>query len=148
MASYGPSVLIVEDSPAFRELVSTVLVQAGYTVREAGNAEEALALAAEERPAVVLLDVILPDVSGYQVCRSLRAQFGETVPIIFLSGSREHPLDVEAGLLMGADDYILKPFVPGDLVARVRRAVTRSAELNRNGLSGLTLRELEVLNLL
>ena len=151
LAAVNPgSILVVEDAPACRELLSTLLVQAGHAVREASSAEEALALAHEERPALVMLDVVLPDMNGYELCRALRERFGEALPIIFISG-RTDPLDSVAGLLIGGDDYIVKPFVPGDLVARVRRALTRSAELDRNGqpsTSDLTPRELEVLNLL
>jgi DNA-binding NarL/FixJ family response regulator len=102
-------------------------------------------------PALVLLDVVLPHMSGYELCRILRDRFGETLPIIFVSGSRTEPLDSVAGLLVGADDYIVKPFVSEELIARVRRALTRSAELSRaNGKAptGLTPREHEVLSLL
>ena len=132
-------------------LVATLLEEAGYEVREAASGREALALADEERPALVLLDVVLPEVSGYELCRTLRERFGETLPIIFLSGSRTDPLDSVAGLTVGADDYIIKPFVPQELIARVRRALTRSAGLSRtNGAAanGLTPREREVLSLL
>jgi two-component system, OmpR family, response regulator VanR len=64
------------------------------------------------------------------VCSSLRDTFGETLPIFFVSGTRTEPLDSVAGLLVGADDYIVKPFVPEELIARVRRALTRTNELN------------------
>ena len=151
MTQSGRRILVVDDVASFRELVSTLLVQAGHEVREATSAQEALELVAEERPALVLLDVVLPEVSGYELCRTLRERFGETLPIIFVSGTRVDPLDSVVGLLVGADDYILKPFVPEELIARVRRALTRSAELNRkNGAStnGLTPREREVLSLL
>ena len=81
------TVVVVDDAPVFRQLVATVLGQAGYRVREAGTAEEALGLAAEERPALVLLDVVLPGLSGYELCRRLREQFGSALPIIFVSGA-------------------------------------------------------------
>ncbi len=151
MAPDSGPILVVDDISSFRELVATLLVEAGYEVREAASGREALALADEERPALVLLDVVLPEVSGYELCRTLRERFGETLPIIFLSGSRTDPLDSVAGLTVGADDYIIKPFVPQELIARVRRALTRSAGLSRtNGAAanGLTPREREVLSLL
>jgi DNA-binding NarL/FixJ family response regulator len=151
MTQNGRSILIVDDVPSFRGLVATLLGDAGYEVREAASAREALELADDEPPALVLLDVVLPEVSGYELCRTLRERFGETLPIIFVSGSRTDPLDSGAGLLVGADDYIVKPFVPEELIARVRRALTRSAELDRrNGAAanGLTSREREVLGLL
>jgi RNA polymerase sigma factor (sigma-70 family) len=151
MTQNGRPILVVDDFASFRELVAILLAQAGYEVREATSAKEALAIAEEEPPALVLLDVVLPEVSGYELCRTLRERFGETLPIIFVSGSRTDPLDSVAGLLVGADDYIVKPFVPEELIARVRRALTRSAELTRrNGSAGngLTPREREVLSLL
>jgi DNA-binding NarL/FixJ family response regulator len=144
-------ILIVDDVPSLRELIATVLTQAGFEVQEASSAEEALELANGEPPALVLLDVVLPDMSGYELCRTFRERYGEALPIIFVSGTRTDPLDSVAGLLVGADDYIVKPFVPEELVARVRRALTRSAELSRtNGATanGLTPREREVLSLL
>jgi DNA-binding NarL/FixJ family response regulator len=151
MTQNGRSILIVDDVPSFRGLVATLLADAGYEVREAASAREALELADDEPPALVLLDVVLPEVSGYELCRTLRERFGETLPIIFVSGSRTDRLDSGVGLLVGADDYIVKPFVPEELIARVRRALTRSAELDRrNGsaANGLTSREREVLGLL
>jgi RNA polymerase sigma factor (sigma-70 family) len=151
MAQNDRPILVVDDIPSFRELITTLLIEAGYDVRQASSAREALALAEEERPALVLLDVVLPEVSGYELCRTLRERYGEALPIIFISGTRTDPLDSVVGLLVGADDYILKPFVAEELIARVRRALTRSAELNRvNGApaNGLTPREREVLSLL
>jgi RNA polymerase sigma factor (sigma-70 family) len=151
MPQNGQPILVVDDVANFRELVVTLLRQAGYRVQEASTAQEALEFADCERPALVLLDVVLPEVSGYELCRTLRDRFGETLPIIFVSGSRTDALDSVAGLLVGADDYIVKPFVPEELIARVRRALTRTAEFNSvNGsaASALTPREREVLGLL
>ena len=144
-------ILIVDDAASYREFVATLLAQAGYDVQQAGSAEEALALMNGEAPALVLLDVALPVSNGYELCQTLRERFGETLPIIFVSGTRTDSLDSVAGLLVGADDYIVKPFVPDDLIARVRRALTRSAQLGQtNGAAtnGLTPREREVLSLL
>jgi DNA-binding NarL/FixJ family response regulator len=144
-------ILIVDDATSYRELVATLLRQAGFDVAEASSAEQALEVMDGEAPALVLLDVVLPEMSGYELCRTLRERFGETLPIIFLSGTRIDSLDSVAGLLVGADDYIVKPFVPEVFLARVRRALTRSAELSQtNGAAanGLTPRELEILSLL
>jgi DNA-binding response OmpR family regulator len=80
-----------------------------------------------KRPALVITDIVLPRRSGYDLCRALRLRFGQMLPILFLSGVRTQPFDVEAGLLLGADDYIVKPFVANELVARVRRSPARTA---------------------
>jgi DNA-binding NarL/FixJ family response regulator len=150
--SIGGSILVVEDDGALRKLIVTVLERAGYAARAASSAEEALEVTREEEPTLVLTDVVLPGQSGYELCRILRDRFGETLPIIFVSGVRTEQFDVLAGFLLGADDYLTKPFLPAELVGRVRRALTRSAAATN--LSGpgdgdeLTQREREVLGLL
>ena len=104
-------------------------------------------------PSLVLLDVQLPRVSGYEVCRELRDEYGDALPIVFVSGERTESLDRVAGLMIGADDYITKPFVPDELLARVRRLLARPAArrpsaLRRSDTYGLTARERQVLSLL
>ena len=120
-------ILLVEDDAAFREAVRVVLESAGFTVAETGSGEEALRVAAELEPSLVLLDVNLPGFSGYEICRMLREEHGQRMGIIFLSGSKTESIDRATGLGFGADDYVLKPFEPDELVARVR-AVLRRAE--------------------
>ena len=145
------SILIVDDDPTFRELVSVLCDRAGHSCVSVGSAEEALATATRERPDVVLLDVMLGGTSGYQVCRDLREHFGEQLPIIFLSGARTDPLDRIAGLLLGGDDYLMKPIEPDELLARVQRAVTRSTSSehrSNDAAERLTPRERDVLTLL
>jgi DNA-binding NarL/FixJ family response regulator len=145
------SVLIVDDEPGFRELVAVLCRRAGYSCREAGTGEEALSFARRERPDVVILDVKLGDTSGYQICRDLREQFGEQLAIIFVSGARTDSSDRVAGLLLGADDYITKPFDPEELFARVGRAMARSTSSEEGKAAEptrLTPREREVLSLL
>ena len=93
-----------------------------------------------------MLDVNLPGVSGYEVCRSLREQYGPELPIIFLSGDRIESYDRVAGLLIGGDDYIVKPFAPDELLARVRGLIGRRRSIRLR--SDLTEREREVLQLL
>ncbi len=121
------SILIVDDDVNSRALVAALLTRAGFaTMIEAPTGEEALAAARAERPTLILLDVFLPDMSGFEVCRTLRDEFGETLPIIFVSGERVEPADRAVGLLVGGDDYVVKPFDPDEFLARVRRAVDRS----------------------
>jgi two-component system, OmpR family, response regulator len=144
----GP-ILIVDDDESFRALVSKLLARAGYATVDAGTGERALAAVRAERPALVLLDISLPDINGYEVCHQLRNEFGNELPIIFLSGERIEPIDRAVGLLVGGDDYVVKPFDPDELVARTRRAIIRSqSERPSDAVPrdlGLTRRELEVL---
>ena len=148
MNEFNP-ILIVDDDPAMRELLSSLLDQAGFVTRQAATGEEALAYTRRERPRLVLLDVRLPGVAGYEVCRELRERFGEELPIVFISGERVEPFDRAAGLLLGADDYVVKPFAPDELIARVRRLVARFDQPKAEGeRPKLTRREGEVLQLL
>ena len=148
MNDFNP-ILIVDDDPTMRELLSGLLDQAGLPTRQVASGEEALADARRQRPRLVLLDVRLPGVSGYEVCRELRQRFGEQLPIVFVSGERVEPFDRTAGLLLGADDYVVKPFAPDELIARVRRLVARvSPPAEETDRPKLTRREGEVLHLL
>ena len=142
-------ILLVDDDPTMREMIAVLLEQAGFPTLQASSGEEALAAARRGRPMLVILDVRLPGVSGYEVHHELRSRFGDDLPIIFISGERVESLDRAGGLLLGADDYVVKPFAPDELVARVRRLVTRSASASaaRQG-PKLTGREGEVLRLL
>jgi DNA-binding NarL/FixJ family response regulator len=152
--------LIVDADRGARAALAKLLVRAGFETVEATSGEEALAKARAERPWLVVLDVSLPDVSGYEVCRELRDEFGEGLSIVFLSGKRTDSIDRAAGLLVGGDDYIVEPFDPGELLARVRRLAQRARAATHgriegsNGATGdafaagLTQRELEVLRLL
>ena len=154
MATNCGTILIVDDDANYRALVSSILSRVGYGTREASTGEEALNSVRSERPSCVLLDVMLPGVTGYAVCRELRDEYGEALPIIFVTGERKEPGDRVAGLLLGADDYVLKPFDPDELLARVRRLLIRSelaarenGEQRRNAF-GLTKRERDILMLL
>jgi two-component system nitrate/nitrite response regulator NarL len=140
-------ILIVDGDRQSRSLISRVLKRLGYCTYEAETGEEALAAAKRERPALVVLEALLPGVSGYEVCRELKDEFGETLPIVFVSGTRTEPGDRVAGLLVGGDDYLVKPFDPNELLARVRRLLPprlARGETTRK----LTRRELDVLSLL
>jgi DNA-binding NarL/FixJ family response regulator len=141
-------VLVVDDDAVICDLVAATLTEHGYPTRRASDAREALYLVDRELPDVIVLDVHLPDISGYQVCRRLRDDHGDSVGIILISGERRESMDRAAGLLLGADDYMIKPFVLDELLARVQRLAKRSRPIARTVVAGLTRRELEILRLL
>ena len=147
------AVFVVDDDTGFASLACDFLARAGFGVRSFASGELALDAAREEAPSVVILDVHLPGVSGYEVCQELRRQYGERIGIIFVSGERREPFDRIGGLMLGADDYLVKPFEPGELVARVRGLMRRvgvealSAE-PEHAPNGFTKREEEVLSML
>jgi RNA polymerase sigma factor (sigma-70 family) len=148
-------VLVVDGDRVSRARLTGVLQEAGYDAVGVVSAEEARTTIAVRRPDVVITDVRLPGVSGYELCRELRDEHAERIGIVFISGDRTDPLDRAAGLLVGADDYMVKPVDPGELLARVRRLESRSNErstpqrsrVNRT-LDALSGREREVLDLL
>jgi DNA-binding NarL/FixJ family response regulator len=146
-------VLVVDDDQGFRALARHVLERARFAVAEAANADEALQAVECSPPDLVLLDVRLPRVSGYELLRELRDRLGESLPIVFVSGERIDSYDRVAGLLLGGDDYIVKPVDPDELVARVRRLLGRTANDEARAGTGdllaeLTPRERQVLALL
>jgi two-component system alkaline phosphatase synthesis response regulator PhoP len=117
------SVLVVEDEAELRIVLEDNLQYEGYRVISAATGEQALAIAQDEHPSLVLLDVMLPGMSGYEVCRKLRTN-GVDVPIIMIT-ARNAELDRIAGLELGADDYVGKPFSVRELMARVRAQLRR-----------------------
>lgn len=151
-SSIDQVVLIADGDPDFRRSTLHTLEATGLRVRQAVSGREALAAVEDEEIALVMLEVRLDDFSGYEVCRQLREEHGDELPILFVSGDRTESFDRVAGLLVGADDYLAKPVAPDELVARVRRHLLRGRNVNGiangNGGSGLTAREREVLNLL
>jgi DNA-binding NarL/FixJ family response regulator len=148
MATNCGTILVVDGVRSSRALVLETLEQAGYDCRGSATGEEALQLARDEEPAMVILADVLPGMASYELCRALRDEFGEVLPIFFLSRLRTEPLDCVAGLLLGADDYIIEPYASEEFVARVRRAITRASafrSLNNRPAHTLTVREVEVL---
>lgn len=123
-----PKVLVVDDEPNIRELVQVALKFHGCAVATASTGRDALRRAENDRPDLIVLDVMLPDIDGFEVCRRLRAG-GDEVPVIFLT-AKDTTSDTVTGLAIGGDDYIAKPFSVEALVARVR-AVLRRARRNR-----------------
>jgi two-component system phosphate regulon response regulator PhoB len=125
MHTNQPHVLVVEDEPAQRAVLTYNLEAEGFRTSEAGNGEEALLLVEESMPDVIVLDWMLPAVSGIEVCRRLKSRV-ETrgVPIIMLS-ARSEEVDQVRGLETGADDYVVKPYSVVELMARVRSQLRR-----------------------
>jgi DNA-binding response OmpR family regulator len=144
--------LVVDPDPRQRSLLLALLRRAGFRAEAVATGEQALEAARRERPKLVVLEVRLGDISGYEVCRALRDEFGQGVGIMFVSGDRTDPSDRVAGLLIGADDYLGKPLAGDELLARVRSLARRAGaydHLKAPALrAGLTGRELEVLHLL
>jgi DNA-binding response OmpR family regulator len=119
----GLDVLVVDDEPAIRQALERVLRDEGFAVRLAAGGREALAAIATRPPAVIVLDVAMPDLDGVTVTRRLRAD-GIEVPICILS-ARDEVSDRVAGLSSGADDYLVKPFAPEELTARLHALLRR-----------------------
>jgi two-component system phosphate regulon response regulator PhoB len=132
MNNKAPLILVVEDENALVTLLRYNLEREGFQVIEAGDGEEALLLAREQRPDLILLDWMLPLLSGIEVCRQLR-RLPETrsVPIIMLTARGEEG-DKLRGLDSGADDYVTKPFSPSELIARVRAVIRRARPATEN----------------
>ena len=120
-----PQVLVVDDEPNIRELVQVALKFHGCGVAAAASGSEALRQAQALRPDLIVLDVVLPDLDGFEVCRRLRAA-GNEVPVIFLT-ARDTSSDTVTGLALGGDDYVTKPFSVEALVARVRAVLRRAS---------------------
>ncbi len=124
--SQQPHILVVEDEPAQREVLSYNLESEGFRVSMAQNGEEALLLISEEAPDVIVLDWMMPNVSGIEVCRQVKTR-PETreIPVIMLS-ARSEDVDKVRGLETGADDYVTKPYSVTELLARVKSQLRRS----------------------
>ncbi|MEP5729687.1 MAG: phosphate regulon transcriptional regulator PhoB [Sulfitobacter sp.] len=126
MSVIQPHVLLVEDEPAQREVLSYNLEAEGYTVSRAENGEEAMLLVAEITPDLIILDWMMPLLSGIEVCRQLKSrEETKAIPVIMLS-ARSEEMDTVRGLETGADDYVIKPYSVRELMARVRTQIRRS----------------------
>ncbi len=126
MSQIQAQVLVVEDEPAQREILTYNLEKEGFAVRSAGNGEEALLMIAEAPPDLVILDWMMPRVSGIEVCRQLKSRNDTRhIPIIMLS-ARSEDVDTVRGLETGADDYVIKPYSVSELMARARTQLRRT----------------------
>src|SRR5512133_3111315 len=128
MSANAQSILVVEDETSIASFVSMYLKNAGYVVRVAGTGQDALGQAGADPPALIILDLMLPDLDGIDVCRRVRQR--SDVPILMLT-ARDEDIDKIIGLEGGADDYLTKPFNPRELVARVKSILRRSSPARR-----------------
>jgi two-component system, OmpR family, response regulator len=120
----GQHLLVVDDEENLRSMLAAALQHHGYTVTTATDGRDALAAVARERPALILLDVMMPDLDGFEVCRRLRSQ-GDRTPVLFLT-ARDTTEDKVRGLTLGGDDYLEKPFSLDELVARAEAVMRRT----------------------
>jgi len=152
-------ILIVDANRRSRLVLATLLGRAGFETVEASTGEEAVAIADATRPWLVLLDIVLPDVNGYEVCRELKDQLGDELAIVFVSGERTDAIDRTAGLLVGGDAYVVEPYDSSELLARVEQLARERGDEDHKGAEafersadalgcGLTRREIDVLGLL
>jgi DNA-binding response OmpR family regulator len=128
VATTVPTILVVEDESSIASFVALYLKNAGYAVRTAATGMEAISEASAHSPALVVLDLMLPDIDGIEVCKRLRQQ--SDVPILMLT-ARDEDVDKIIGLEVGADDYLTKPFNPRELVARIKSILRRASPERR-----------------
>ena len=133
MSSKPPNVLVVDDEEAIRDMIRFALEKAGMAVQLASGAQEALERISEKRPDIILLDWMMPGISGLELTRRLRRDaYTEDIPIIMLT-ARVTEDDKVAGLEAGTDDYVVKPFSPRELLARIRAVTRRSSAVDEGG---------------
>jgi two-component system phosphate regulon response regulator PhoB len=129
-----PAVLVIDDEAAIRDMIRLALEQAEMVVRSVSNAHEALLSISENRPDIILMDWMMPGVSGIELTRRLRKDsFSKDIPIIMLT-ARVTENDAVAGLEAGSDDYIEKPFSPRELIARIFAVLRRCSPIDENGM--------------
>jgi two-component system, OmpR family, alkaline phosphatase synthesis response regulator PhoP len=128
MATRVQTVLVVEDETSIASFVALYLKNAGYRVQTVGTGQDALDTLSRERPDLIVLDLMLPDIDGIEVCRRVRR--GSDIPILMLT-ARDEDVDKIIGLEVGADDYLTKPFNPRELVARVKSILRRAVPERR-----------------
>ncbi len=138
----GLRILVVDDESSITELLSTALKFVGFEVHAVGSGSEALTSAAAFMPNLIVLDIMLPDFDGFEVCQRLRAN-GDTVPVIFLTARDEHD-DKLRGFTYGGDDYVVKPFSLEELLARIRAVLRRAGSGVERPMNRLKYADLEL----
>jgi len=144
----GETVVVADGDDESRGSLAAALHSAGYEVADTDRGDEALGLAQASNPAAVLLEIPLAGLCGYEICRALKAEPAFEAPIIFVSRVRTESYDRIAGLLLGADDYIVSPYEPGELLVRVANLIDRSRVRDPRARWSLTVREREILDLM
>ena len=140
-------VLVVDDDDEERSGITALLERADYPVLQAATGEAGVECARWEDLSLVLLDICLPGISGYQVCTELKERHGDGLPIMFVTGARTESYDRVACFLVGGDDYLAKPVAPDELLIRVARLIRLTRPIARSVVAQLTPRELQVLRL-
>jgi two-component system, OmpR family, alkaline phosphatase synthesis response regulator PhoP len=125
-------VLIIEDDPATSRLVDYSLRHHGYQVITATNGLEGVRKAQAEAPDLVILDVMLPGIDGYEICHRLRANPATAGLLILMFSAKAQEIDKETGMKVGADDYLTKPAAPAEIVARVERLLAKKTDATRD----------------
>ncbi len=138
----GLRILVVDDESSITELLSTALKFVGFEVNAVGSGKAAIAAAASFMPNLIVLDIMLPDFDGFEVCRRLRST-GDTVPVIFLTARDEHD-DKLRGFTYGGDDYVVKPFSLEELLARIRAVLRRAGSAAEKPSNRLKYADLEL----
>ena len=124
-----PLILVAEDERDIRELIVFTLQMAGFNVVEVPNGEEAVKRAPEVKPDLILMDVRMPKMTGFEACKALKQQENtKDIPVIFLSAKGQEA-EISTGLDLGAEEYFLKPFAPDDLIKRVNKILTKYGKL-------------------
>lgn len=122
--------LVIDDEEDIRRLVQIKLSKAGYEVTTANDGEEGIALALENKPDVVVSDVMMPGKDGYQVVAELREKLADNPPVMILLTAKNQKSDVMEGLAVGADDYVTKPFSPRELIERIEVALIKAGKVS------------------
>jgi DNA-binding response OmpR family regulator len=124
-----PLILVAEDERDIRELIVFTLQMAGFNVVEVPNGEEAVKKVPEVKPDLILMDVRMPKMTGFEACKALKQQENtRNIPVIFLSAKGQEA-EISTGLELGAEEYFLKPFAPDDLIRRVNKILTKYGKL-------------------
>jgi len=144
----GDTVLIADPDERSRTELAGVLSSAGYVVAQTDRGDEALTLARSLNPSAVILEIPLDGLCGYEVCQILKEDPGFDAPVVFISRVRTEPYDRIVGLMLNADDYIVSPYLPGELLARLNNVTARVRRQVPEPRATLTVRESEILDLM